>query len=316
MTLAPDDPTAATALGAIELGGTRVRCAWGTGAGEVLGFDEGPTGTPEATLARVRAFFASAPAIAALGVAAFGPLELDPEAPRWGHVLATPKPGWSRTPLGPRLREALGVPVVLETDVNAAALAEAAAGAARGADPTAYLTVGTGIGLGVVAAGRALHGLLHPEAGHLRLRREPDDGFAGSCPLHGDCWEGLASGPAVAARWGADPGTLGAEHPAWDLEARYLAAGLASVVLVLAPRRVVLGGGVGRRPEVLAGVRARLGTALAGVVEERPPGGAAALVVPPAFADRSGLVGALRLAARAGGTGPGAAGARRSPEPI
>ena len=213
MTLAPDDPTAPTALGAIELGGTRVRCAWGTGAGEVLGFDEGPTGTPEATLARVRAFFASAPAIAALGVAAFGPLELDPEAPRWGHVLATPKPGWSGTPLGPRLREALGVPVALETDVNAAALAEAAAGAARGADPAAYLTVGTGIGLGVVAAGRALHGLLHPEAGHLRLRREPDDGFAGSCPLHGDCWEGLASGPAVAARWGADPGTLGAGAP-------------------------------------------------------------------------------------------------------
>lgn len=291
-------------LGAVELGGTRVRCAWGTGDGGVLGFDEGPTGSPEAVLARVRAFFAAAPAIAALGVAAFGPLELDAAAPRWGHVLPTPKPGWAGTPLGPSLREALGVPVALETDVNAAALAEAAAGAGRGADPVAYLTVGTGIGLGVVVGGRPLHGLLHPEAGHLLVRREADDAFAGSCPVHGDCWEGLASGPAVAARWGADPAALDAGHPAWDLEARYLAAGLASVVLVLSPERIVLGGGVGRRPEVLAGVRAGLGPALAGVVEGRPSGGPATLVAPPRFGDRSGLVGALRLAA---GAAPGAA---------
>ncbi len=310
MILHHDDPTGPAALGAVELGGTRVRCAWGTAAGEVLGFDEGPTTTPEATLARMRGFFASAPPIAALGVAAFGPLELDAAAPGWGHVLRTPKPGWSGTPLGPWLREALGVPVALETDVNAAALAEAAAGAGRGADPVAYLTVGTGIGLGVATGGRALHGLLHPEAGHLRVRREPDDDFAGCCPLHGDCWEGLASGPAVAARWGMDPATLGAGHPAWDLEARYLVAGLASVVLVLAPQRVVLGGGVGRRPGVLAGVRDRLGAALGGVVEERPPGGPAALVVPPGLADRSGLVGALGLAAGArarasGGSSPG-----------
>ena len=272
MILHHDDPTGPAALGAVELGGTRVRCAWGTAAGEVLGFDEGPTTTPEATLARMRGFFASAPPIAALGVAAFGPLELDAAAPGWGHVLRTPKPGWSGTPLGPWLREALGVPVALETDVNAAALAEAAAGAGRGADPVAYLTVGTGIGLGVATGGRALHGLLHPEAGHLCVRREPDDDFAGCCPLHGDCWEGLASGPAVAARWGMDPATLGAGHPAWDLEARYLVAGLASVVLVLAPQRVVLGGGVGRRPGVLARPGPRLGAALGGVVEERPTG--------------------------------------------
>ena len=247
----------------------------------------------------MRGFFASAPPIAALGVAAFGPLELDAAAPGWGHVLRTPKPGWSGTPLGPWLREALGVPVALETDVNAAALAEAAAGAGRGADPVAYLTVGTGIGLGVATGGRALHGLLHPEAGHLCVRREPDDDFAGCCPLHGDCWEGLASGPAVAARWGMDPATLGAGHPAWDLEARYLVAGLASVVLVLAPQRVVLGGGVGRRPGVLAGVRpasARRWPAWSRTAHRvarrarRPPG----------LADRSGLVGALGLAARRG----------------
>ena len=248
-------------------------------------------------------------------------------SPRSGRSSSTPRrragaTSWPRpsragpgTPLGPWLREALGVPVALETDVNAAALAEAAAGAGRGADPVAYLTVGTGIGLGVVAAGRALHGLLHPEAGHLRLRREPDDGFAGSCPLHGDCWEGLASGPAVAGPLGRGPGHARRRAPGLGprgpLPRRRPGVGrprARPAARRARRRRGPAPGGPGGRPGPPRRGAGRRGRG-------PPAGRPAALVVPPAFADRSGLVGALRLAARRGRAGPGPAGARRSPEP-
>jgi fructokinase len=192
--------------------------------------------------------------------------------------------------LGPELERRLRVGVVLDTDVNAAAFAEATLGAARGADPVAYVTAGTGIGVGATVGGRPLHGLLHSEAGHLPVRRADGDDFPGVCPFHRDCWEGMASGPAVARRWGADPAQLPDDHPAWALEAGYLAQGIASVVLVLSPRRVVLGGGVGGRPGMLEAVRPRVGELLADTV-----GGPADLVVAPAFA-RAGLVGALALA--------------------
>jgi fructokinase len=278
-------------VGAVETGGTRIRCAWGTGPHDHRAFDEFATTSPQESLQRITAFFAAAPRIARLGVATFGPVELDPAARGWGRLLATPKPGWTGAAIGPNLAERLGVAVVVDTDVNAAALAEARWGAGRDADPVVYLTVGTGIGLGAIVHGRPLHGLLHPEAGHLRIAREPGDDFAGVCPFHGgECWEGLASGPAIAARWEADPSALPEDHAAWDLEARYIASGLVSVTLVLAPECIVLGGGVGRRAGLLDAVRRALPAALEGALDRAPA------VVAPDFGGGSGLAGAFALA--------------------
>jgi fructokinase len=284
-------------LGAVETGGTHVRCAWGNEPGDLHDVEEVDTTTPEAAVDAIAAYFERAPAVERVGVAAFGPIEVDRDAAGWGALLPTPKQGWGGFALGPQLERRLGVPVALDTDVNAAALAEATAGAGRGADPLVYLTVGTGIGMGAVVGGRPLHGLLHPEAGHLRVPRAPGDEFAGVCPFHGDCWEGLAAGPAIAERHGADPAELPDDHPAWTTEAHYVAHGIAAIVLVLSPQRVVLGGGVGRRPALLDAVRERLPEALAGAIDRPAPGAVASYVVAPAFGARSGLAGALALAA-------------------
>jgi len=291
-------------FGAVETGGTAVRCAWGAAPGDLRDVETFPTGDdPEAVVERLGAYFDAHP-VDAVGVAAFGPLEVDPVSPRWGTLLETPKPGWSHAPLGPRLRERCGVPVAIDSDVNAAALAEvqvspgaphahpAAALAEAGNEPgpLIYVTVGTGLGMGAVVGGRTLRGLLHPEAGHLRLRREPGDDFPGACPFHGDCLEGLTCGPAIAARVGADPATLPPDHEAWALEAVYLARGLAAMTLVLVPRTIVLGGGVGRRPGLREAVAARLGDELAGSFDRAP------MLRAPAL-EHSGLAGALALAA-------------------
>src|SRR4051795_74709 len=251
------------AFGAIETGGTHVRCAWGPSPEDLRDVQQVDTGTPDDAVAAIAAYFADAPAVERVGVAAFGPIEVDRGAERWGRLLPTPRPGWSDFALGPELERRLGVPVVLETDVNAAAVAEGRHGAGAGADPVAYLTIGTGIGLGATVGGRPLHGLLHPEAGHIHVPRAPgDDAFPGVCPFHGDCWEGLASGPAVAERHGADPADLPDDHPAWAMEAHYVTHGIRAIVLVLSPQRVVLGGGVGRRPGLIDDVRRRLPDAL------------------------------------------------------
>src|SRR5690242_6735137 len=223
----------------VELGGTKARCRVET---------RFATTTPAETLERIADFFighALAGPLAALGVASFGPLDLDPRSATFGFITTTPKQPWRQLVLVGSLRRALGIRVALDTDVNAAALAEHRWGRGRGVGTLVYLTVGTGIGGGVLVEGRPLHGLVHPEIGHVRVPHDhARDAFAGVCPHHGDCLEGLASAPALAARWGAAPESLADDHPAWALEAEYLALGLASVVLTLSPQRIVLGGGV------------------------------------------------------------------------
>jgi fructokinase len=278
-------------VGGVEAGGTKVVCAIGRDPDDVRAEARFATTTPAETLARVVRFFREhATPIAALGVATFGPVDLDPGSPTFGAITATPKPGWQHVDVVGPLRDALGVPIALDTDVNASALAEHRWGAARGASSAVYVTVGTGIGGGAVLDGRPLHGLGHPEMGHVRIPHDrAADPFAGTCPRHGDCWEGLASAPAIAGRWGRAPEILPDDHPAWPLEAGYLALGIANVLLTLSPRCLVLGGGVMARASLLPLVRTRVDALLGGYVR-------AAAIVPPALGERSGVLGALALA--------------------
>lgn len=256
-------------LGGIEAGGTKFVCLLADSAGEILTQATFATRQPEETLADVLRFFRDAAVEGicpdAVGIGAFGPLELRP-GPTFGRITTTTKPGWSGTDLVGPVRAALGVPVALDTDVNAAALAEARWGAAQGGDTFVYITVGTGIGGGALVDGRPLHGLVHPEMGHVSVPREPDDAFAGLCPFHADCFEGMASGPAIAARWGRPAQELEGETlaQAIELEARYLAAGLRNIVYTLAPERIVVGGGVVNLPGLLPAVRVQLRELLAG----------------------------------------------------
>jgi fructokinase len=288
-------------LGGIEAGGTKFVCVVGTPPAGIVREARFPTRDPAATLADTIAFFRDAAAdghpIAALGVASFGPLELRPGHPRCGWITTTPKPGWSDTELPGPLREALGVPVVVDTDVNGAALAEGRWGAAQGLGTFVYVTVGTGIGGGAVVGGVPVHGLPHPEMGHVGVTRLPGDDFPGICPFHGDCLEGMACGPAMAARWGRPAEDLAGDELALavELEAHYLAAGLRNVVYALAPERIVVGGGVAALPGLLPALRVRLAEALAGYPGP-PEHTSEAFVVPPGLGDGAGAAGALALA--------------------
>jgi fructokinase len=282
--------------GAIELGGTKALCAVGTRA-SLVAETRIPTTLPEQTLAAVESFFAPYRAqLGAVGVASFGPLELDAGSATYGALLHTPKPGWSGVSLVARLATRLGVPVVIDTDVNAAALAEHRLGAGEGHDPCVYVTVGTGIGVGVCIDGRPLHGLLHPELGHLPA--PPLCDFVGSCPFHGRCIEGVASAPALSMRTGLTPDALPDDHPVWMLEAQYLAHLLAACVLAYAPRRIILSGGVLARRGLLDGVRSALSAQLASYVprSELSAAGVVDYVRPAHFGQRAGLMGALLLA--------------------
>ena len=304
---------AAPLIAGIEGGGTKF--IWGIGT---VGKDGVPpqietqgrvdTRDPDGTLAEVAAQVEHAAAgrtLAAIGLACFGPLELDARRPAFGRMLETPKPGWSGAPLVEPLRRRLGAPVALDTDVNGAALAEWRWGAARDCDPAIYLTVGTGIGGGAIVSGRPLHGLLHPEMGHIPVPRlewpdgTPDD-FPGVCRFHGACFEGLASGPALAARLGAPADTVPPDHPIWELAAAYMAQALATYALVLSPQRIVLGGGVMHRTHLYRLVRTTLPRVLANYVPRAElDAGLEHFVVPPHLGDSAGLVGAFALAAQA-----------------
>ncbi len=271
-------------LAAIEGGGTKFLCAVGDGPDAVAEAVRIETTTPDETLGRVAAFL-ERHSVDAVGLAMFGPVDL-----RTGRTLETPKPGWAGVPVRARVAEAArGAPVTLDTDVNAAALAEQRLGAGEGEDPILYLTVGTGIGGGVVVGGAPLHGLLHPEIGHLSVPLIDGDDFPGTCPFHGRCLEGMASGTALSARLGQPAETAPADHPAFDRAARYIGAGLATVTLVLSPRRIVVGGGVTKHHDLLPAVRQSLADHLAGYLPALPS------VVAPKLPD-PGLAGAFLLA--------------------
>ncbi len=282
--------------GAIEAGGTKFVCAIGTGP-EDLASARIPTTTPEETLAAAIAFFQPFTAdLDALGVASFGPVDLDPASPTWGHITNTPKPGWTNFDLAGTLGRALKVPVGFDTDVNGAALGEARWGAGRGFSDFLYLTVGTGIGGGAMVGGRILHGFTHPEMGHIQIPHDPQDPYPGGCPYHTGCLEGLASGPNIRARWGVDADDLPPGHPAWDLEAHYLALGVANWMFTLSPRRVILGGGVMQQSQLFPLIEKELHRILNGYLTIPP-----AFLAPPLLGQRAGVLGGLVLAEQAAG---------------
>lgn len=287
--------------GGIEAGGTKFVCAIGKGPHAIHDEFEFPTTTPDETIARAIAFFQNrSESITALGIGSFGPLNPDPSSDTYGHITTTPKPGWQNVDIRGRIASALNVPVGFDTDVNAAALGEHRWGAARDIDTFVYITVGTGIGGGAMVEGSLLHGLVHPEMGHFRIPHDTDlDPFLGTCPFHSDCLEGLASGPAIEERWGTPGEQLPESHPAWPLEARYLALGLMAVVCILSPRRIILGGGVMTRSFLFPLIRSELQSLLAGYIDAAPiTDDIETMVVPPALGHRAGVLGALALAAQ------------------
>jgi fructokinase len=285
-------------FGGIEAGGTKFICAVGTGPDDLETLQI-PTTTPPATIEACIEFFrARRSALEAVGIASFGPVDLNPDSWTYGYITSTPKAGWRNCDIAGSIRKRLEVPVGFDTDVNGAALGEARWGAAQGLSDFLYLTVGTGIGGGAVASGRVVHGLVHPEMGHIRVPHDRDrDPFEGACPFHGDCLEGLASGPAIERRWGTPARDLPPGHPGIALEAEYLALGVVNWVCTLSPQRVVLGGGVMQREELFPLLRRRLLELLNGYVEAREITECIdRYVVPARLGGRAGVLGALALA--------------------
>lgn len=291
-------------FGGIEAGGTKFVCAVGSGPGDIQNEIRFETTDPETTIDQAVAFFrreTGQASLDAIGIAAFGPLDPDPRSETYGYITSTPKPGWRDVDLAGRIKNAFDVPIGFDTDVNGAALGEWRWGAAQGLETFVYLTVGTGIGGGGMVNGSLMHGLLHPEMGHMRIPHNwQNDPYPGRCPYHGDCLEGLASGPAIAERWGRSGEELDVHHPAWSLEAGYLALALVNMILTLSPQRVVLGGGVMEQKRLYPMVRTHVLQLLndyvqsPAILEEIDR-----FIVAPGLGDRAGVFGALALAERA-----------------
>jgi fructokinase len=288
-------------FGAIEAGGTKFVCGIGTGP-DNLRTVRIPTTAPESTIAEaIRFFQSSEEPVQAIGIGSFGPVDLHVGSPTYGYITSTPKPAWRNTDIAGAVADAMGVPVGFDTDVNAAVLGEGRWGAAVGLSDSVYLTVGTGIGGGALVGGSVLHGLVHPEMGHIRIPHDRSvDPFPGICPFHGDCLEGLASGPAMHSRWGAPPDQLPEHHPAWSLEAHYLALGLVSWICTLSSQRIILGGGVMQQSRLFPMIRKELSDLLNGYIQARAlTAGLDTYIVPPKLGGRAGILGALVLAEEA-----------------
>jgi len=292
-------------FGGMEGGGTKFICAVGTSPDDIKREERFPTTTPAETLGKAIAFFKKAQSdfgrLSALGLACFGPLDPNPASPAFGFILPTPKPDWSNTNVVGTLKSAFDIPIAFDTDVNGAAMGEWKWGAAQGLDTFIYLTIGTGIGGGALANGKLLHGLLHPEMGHILLPHDSQrDPFEGACPFHKDCFEGLASGPAIEQRWGQKAESLPPEHPAWDLEAHYIALALANFILTLSPQRIILGGGVSTQKFIFPLIQYKVKEILNKYVQSPLVNeNISEYIVPPALGTRSGMLGAIALAQRA-----------------
>ncbi|MDE8564779.1 ROK family protein [Anoxybacillus rupiensis] len=286
-------------LGAIEAGGTKFVCAVGDDDGRVRQREMFPTTTPEETMRSVIRFFQQFE-LKAIGIGSFGPIDLNKSSRTYGYITSTPKRKWENFNFVGEMSKYFPVPIGFDTDVNAAALGERLWGAAKGTNSCLYMTVGTGIGVGAIVEGRLLHGLLHPEMGHILVRRHPEDGFAGCCPFHSDCLEGMASGPAIEKRWGKKGAELTNHTEVWELEAFYLGQAIAQYILTLSPEKIIVGGGVMKQTQLLPAVRRYVIDFLNGYIQHE-----AILqhideyVVRPGLGDNAGICGALALAKQA-----------------
>jgi fructokinase len=291
-------------FGGIEAGGTKFVCAVGSGPNNIRTLTQFPTTSPEETIGRVVGFFQEQGRkipIAALGIGTFGPVDLNLDSPRYGSITTTPKPGWKNLNLKGLIEEKLKLPTAIDTDVNAAALAEHRWGAAKNLNTFIYLTVGTGIGGGGMVEGNLLHGLTHPEMGHIRVPHSWDeDPFMGTCPYHGDCLEGLAAGPSIEKRYGMRGEQLSEDHPAWQLLSNYIGLALANFICTLSPQRIILGGGVMEQEQLLQATRSRVQVLLNGYIS------AAEIlddienyIVRPQLGKKAGVLGAIALAVSA-----------------
>ncbi len=287
--------------GGIEAGGTKFVCATGTGPDDVRAEIRFPTRGSTEALALAIEFFRTQPKLpSAIGIGAFGPVDSDPASSTYGYITNTPKEGWQNTDLVGPVRRAVGVPVVFDTDVNAAAVGEHHWGAARDVNTFLYLTVGTGIGGAAIIRGKRHHGLMHPEMGHILVPRAEGDDFEGKCPYHGQCLEGMASGPAIAARWKMAATDIPAGHIAWRIQAHYLAIAVINFIVTLSPERVILGGGVMQRSELLPMIRTIVLDRLRGYIRrDEITRHIDSYIVAPALGDRAGVLGAMALAAEA-----------------
>ena len=284
--------------GALEAGGTKMVCAVGDENGKILDQVKFPTKTPEETIPPMIDYFRNKK-IDALGIACFGPIDLDPGSPTYGHILKTPKPGWQNCAIVRIFAEALRVPVGFDVDVNGSLLGEATYGAAKGKQNAVYYTVGTGIGAGIMTGGKLLHGMQHAEAGHIPVKRVPWDCFAGCCPVHGDCLEGLASGPAIEARWGKKAELLSGRSEVWELESEYLAQAMTTAILMVSPEIIILGGGVMQQTQLFPLIRQKTLALLNGYLDTPQLRDIDHYIVPSALNGRQGILGCIELARQA-----------------
>jgi fructokinase len=291
-----------TLFAGIEAGGTKFICAIGDANGKIHNRISIPTTSPAVTMKAVIEYFQSqnqTSPFAAIGIATFGPIDLDPKSKHYGYITTPPKPGWANYDIYGTLKKAFNLPLGFDTDVNGAAMGEYRFGAAQGLDTFVYVTVGTGIGAGGMISGKLMHGLIHPEMGHIFVPHDMQrDNFKGVCPFHGDCLEGLATGPAIQKRWGlSEAQELPIDHPGWDLEAEYLAAAFANYALILSPQKIIAGGGVMQQKHLFPKIRSRVQKMLNGYIKhEKILSKIDEYIVPPGLGNDAGICGAIALA--------------------
>lgn len=282
-------------FGALEAGGTKMVMAIGNEQGEILNQSTIPTETPDTTMPSILQYFRSYD-IAALGVGSFGPVDLDRNSPTYGYITSTPKLAWANYNIVGTLKQVLNIPIGFDTDVNASALGEATWGCMKGLSSGIYLTIGTGVGMGVYMNGSLLHGMLHPEAGHVLLSKHPMDSFKGVCPYHSNCLEGLASGPAIEMRWNKKAYDLVDQLEVWDMEAYYIAQGLVNYILTISPHKIILGGGVMHQEQLFPLIRKNVSSLLNGYIKTPQMNDLDNYIVPPSLNDNQGIMGCIQLA--------------------
>ena len=282
-------------LGALEAGGTKMVCAVGDETGKIMDRISIPTETPEITMPKLIEFFKKYE-LAAIGIGTFGPADLNPKSETYGHIMATPKLAWKDYDIRGEFERALNIPVGFDTDVNAACLGEATFGCMQDVDTGIYITIGTGVGVGTMVNRQLLHGMLHPEGGHILLEKNPKDTYKGKCPFHSNCMEGLAAGPAIEGRYGKKAFDLKDVPEVWELEAEYIAKALVNYILILSPQRIVLGGGVMHQEQLFPLVRQKTVELLNGYVLTKEIDNIESYIVPPSLNDNQGVMGCIRLA--------------------